>query len=322
MSSQLNISLDFELLWGLRDHHDKASYGDSVLGARAAIPRILDLFVRYDVAATWATVGMLFCKSRDELRDYSPPEALQPRYAQRLLSNYGYMDDVGRDEAEDPYSFAAGLIEEIATTPRQEIGTHTFSHYYCLEPGATDETFVADLAAALAIARERRIVLKSIVFPRNQYTAQHVMLCRQQGLTVYRGNQRAWPYHPLPGSEQTLSRRGARLLDAHVPVYGDHCQPGGAGSDGNVPASFFLRPRSGRAAAIHGLHRRRIKAAMTRAAKCGQRLHLWWHPHNFGSNTDANLSGLEEILQHYRTLRDTAGMVSRSMAMAVDPPCA
>lgn len=34
MSGQFVISLDFELLWGVRDHSDKHAYGQNILGAR------------------------------------------------------------------------------------------------------------------------------------------------------------------------------------------------------------------------------------------------------------------------------------------------
>jgi GAF domain-containing protein len=38
------ISLDFELYWGVRDKVDLEAYRGSLLGAREAIPRLLDLF--------------------------------------------------------------------------------------------------------------------------------------------------------------------------------------------------------------------------------------------------------------------------------------
>jgi hypothetical protein len=60
--------LDFELMWGVRDHADITSYGANVLGGRAAIPRMLDLFERHGIRATWATVGFVFCESKDELK--------------------------------------------------------------------------------------------------------------------------------------------------------------------------------------------------------------------------------------------------------------
>lgn len=52
VSGAFVISLDFELLWGVRDHADRSSYGRNILGGRAAIPRMLDLFERHGVRAT------------------------------------------------------------------------------------------------------------------------------------------------------------------------------------------------------------------------------------------------------------------------------
>ena len=66
-SGRFIISLDYELMWGVRDHHTKESYGAAVLGARNAIPRMLAMFEKYNVQATWATVGLLFCETKDEM---------------------------------------------------------------------------------------------------------------------------------------------------------------------------------------------------------------------------------------------------------------
>ena len=63
-SSCFTISLDFELFWGVLDIHSFFIYGSQVLGGRAAIPHILNLFQRFDIHATWAIVGFLtFFKS-------------------------------------------------------------------------------------------------------------------------------------------------------------------------------------------------------------------------------------------------------------------
>ena len=37
----------------------------SLLGARDAVPRMLELFAPRDIRATWATVGFLFCETKD-----------------------------------------------------------------------------------------------------------------------------------------------------------------------------------------------------------------------------------------------------------------
>lgn len=307
------VSLDFELLWGVRDHATRDQYGANILGGRVAIPQMLACFERHGVQATWATVGALFCESLDELLDALPPEELRPQYTQAALSNYRYLAEIGKDEASDPYYFGASLIKQIAECPGQEIATHTMSHFYCLEEGASIESFAADIDAACRIAAKRGIELRSIVFPRNQYAQAHLDVLRAHGITRYRGNPQAWAYRPAPGAGQTLPRRLLRLVDAHTGCLGAHLyRPDGD----NVPASHFLRPRAGRLATIHDHHLSVLKRSMTKAARRGEGFHLWWHPHNFGIDAAANLAGLDQILTHFTHLRDEYGMVSRTMAQS------
>jgi hypothetical protein len=305
------LSLDFELLWGVRDHATRESYGKNILGGRAAIPLMLERFERHGIEATWATVGAVFCGSRDELFDALPPEELRPQYSNPALSNYSYLDEIGPDEFRDPYYFGASLVESIAACPGQEIATHTMSHFYCLEAGASNESFAADLDAACDLAASRGITMQSIVFPRNQFAASHLEIVRSKGFRRYRGTPETWAYRPTPGRDQTLARRLLRLVDAHTGLLGPHLyRP----ESDNVPASHFLRPCSGRMAVFHPRHLAVIERAMTKAAKEGSGFHLWWHPHNFGNDTPANLAGLDRIIAHFLRLRNEYGMVSRPMA--------
>ena len=54
------ISLDFELMWGVRDKRTISDYGDAILGVRETFDRLLHLFSLYKVAVTFSTVGFLF----------------------------------------------------------------------------------------------------------------------------------------------------------------------------------------------------------------------------------------------------------------------
>ena len=81
----------------------------------------------------------------------------------------------------------------------------------------------------------------------------------------------------------------------------------------NVPASHFLRPCSGKLRIAHPLHRKMIERSMTSAAKRGRAYHLWWHPHNFGRDIDANIDALKQILSHFDALRAEFGMRSSHM---------
>jgi peptidoglycan/xylan/chitin deacetylase (PgdA/CDA1 family) len=312
MSGQLVISLDFELLWGVRDHYDKQAYGQNVLGARDAVKRMLELFAAHGVRATWATVGFLFCETKDELMAALP--MVRPAYKNPRLSNYNYIHEIGKDERSDPYFFAASLVHAICKTPGQEIGTHTMSHYYCLEDGQTLAAFEADLVAAIRLADHRGVPLKSIVFPRNQFTAAHLEVCAQQGLISYRGNPDGGAYRAAKESEQTLTKRASRLIDAYSGVLGAQTFEPGRYDLVDVPASRYLRPCTGKLAAFHPLHLGVIKRGMSEAAKAGRGYHLWWHPHNFGRDLDANMDGLRLIIDHFAALSDSYGMESMAMS--------
>ena len=108
---------------------------------------MLATFAEYDIHATWATVGFLFFSRRNELLRGLPPKL--PRYDDMRLSPYGEIGTIGQDEDEDPFHFARSLLEQIRSSEAQEIGTHTFSHYYCLEPTQSIAAFRDVLRAAV-----------------------------------------------------------------------------------------------------------------------------------------------------------------------------
>jgi methylmalonyl-CoA epimerase len=179
---------------------------------------------------------------------------------------------------------------------------------------ATADALRADLTAAFTLARRRGVTLKSIVFPRNQYSDESLEVCKAIGLTHFRGNAKGWAYRALPGVGQTRPRRALRLLDAYSRGLGSQVfDPAVRQGLIDVPASRFLRPCAGRLAPLHPLHIATIKRGMTVAAKQGKGYHLWWHPHNFGREIEANLQGLSQIIAHFRALRDRFGMASCAM---------
>ena len=290
------------------------SYRQNLLGVWEAVPKMLALFEEYDIAATWAAVGFLFARSKQELQEFFP--LVKPIYANTLLSPY--YESIGQSEADDPLHFAPSLIEAIRRTPRQELATHTFSHYYCLEPGQDRETFEADLSSALAIASKNGIQLRSIVFPRNQHNPDYDDLLIDAGIICYRSDQSAWMYRALFATGQRkLSRRAVELLDAYVNLAGLHTVSWEAiqQSNGlcNVPASFFVRPYSPHWKRLEPTRSRRILGSIERAAVSKEVVHLWWHPHNFGINIDQNIDFLRAILEAFCRYRDRYGMRSMSM---------
>ncbi len=315
VAGTLIISLDFELHWGLRDVKTVAQYRENLIGVRRAVPAMLATFAEYDIHATWATVGFLFFSRRSDLLRALPIQ--RPQYSEARLSPYPDINAIGRDENEDPFHFARSLLEQIRSNPAQEIATHTFSHYYCLEPTQSIAAFRADLGAALAAAADFGVVLKSIVFPRNQYDEDHLRICGEMGLTAFRGNPQSWLHRPRVGAEETRWVRAVRLLDSYCNLSSHHCYSlkGTAGGvPMNLPASHFLRPYFAKVPVVQALQERRVMDDLTYAARRGLVYHLWWHPHNFGTQLEKNIGMLRRILDHFQGVRERYGMQSKNMA--------
>lgn len=307
--SELVISLDFELFWGVGAAHTVAGYGRNVQGEWHAVPRMLALFRRYGIRASWATVGMVLCRNFKEWREIRP--SIMPGYSRKELSTYS-MDKLAREKP--GLFFARPLVEQILATPGQELGTHTYSHFYCNEAGATPEQFAADLACAGMIAAEMGVRCRSLVFPRNQIGDPFLAVMPAAGIEVYRGTPAHWLYRNGDAVTGGFAGRALRFADACLPLSGRRVerleQRGGLV---NVPASLFLYPWSSRQRLLAPVRLRRIKQCMTMAASSGGICHIWWHPHNFGVSTEHNLALLELLLQHYRLLADKYGMQSRCM---------
>jgi peptidoglycan/xylan/chitin deacetylase (PgdA/CDA1 family) len=315
VTSVFVISLDFELHWGVRDTKSVAQYRENLLGVRRVVPALLELFSEYQIHATWATVGFLFFGTRKELFAAIPDQ--KPGYDDERLSPYLDMQGLGRDEDNDPFHFGRNLIEQIKAHPEQEIATHTFSHYYCLESRQNLEAFRSDLRAACMVARELGITFHSIVFPRNQYDSRHLEVCRQVGLTAFRGNQNSWLHRPRATSQENWLQRSARIVDSYLGLSGRHSYPFADVEKSplvNLPASRFLRPWMPRIPGLQALQEKRILAELAYAAERGLVYHLWWHPHNFGAHPQENLASLRKILDHFQIMRERYGMQSRSMA--------
>lgn len=309
------ISLDFELFWGVRDSRTISAYGSNILGVHTVIPRMLDFFGKYNIKATFSTVGFLFFDSKEELLNGLP--SLRPNYINKDLSPYhGHFEMVGNNGEVDKFHFAPQLIQHIMQHPQHEVGTHTFSHYYCLEEGQNVNEFRADLEAAKQIANKYRLQLTSLVFPRNQFNDEYLKACQEAGILCYRGNEHSWLYTAKSKDKESLFRRACRLVDAYVNISGHNCY-----SDEylksklpvDIPASRFLRPYSKKLSILDGLRLNRIKSGMTHAAKNNLTYHLWWHPHNFGDNHDENFAFLENILKHFQFLQKTYNFQSQTM---------
>ncbi len=309
MNGRFVISLDFELYWGVRDHRRLEDYGEHIKNVHQVVPALLELFRKYDIHCTWATVGFLLCRDKAELLQHVP--ARKPGYDNITLDPYRYIEN---NELPAVYHFAPELVQAIRHEHGQEIGTHTLSHFYAMEKGSGIDAFEADLEAALRLAQAKQLHITNIIFPRNQYGSAHLRACAAKGIKTFRGTEGSWLYHSRSRSQETAFRRLMRLADAYMNISGHHTVlPRKEEGLLNIPASRFLRPYNPKLNMLEPVRLRRIKRSMENAARQGSIYHLWWHPHNFGKHMEKNFAFLEKIFQHFDQLRTKHGMQPANM---------
>ena len=314
MKGTLIVSLDFELFWGMLDCSTLEAYQDNVLGGRKAIPRLLELFRKYDIHATWATVGFMFARDYEELRTYFPEGAELPSYKDSALTPYPLFETIGRNEQEAPCFYGESLIRLVSQTPGQEIGSHTFSHYYCREQGQTLAQFAADMAAAKAIARDHGYEVTSVILPRNQCEPEYTEVLRKLQFTAYRDEENDWIHEKI---RFRPLKRLLRLADVYLPLTGlGGYTPRNEDGIWNLVGSRMYKPIFKPLRFLERVKLHRIKRQMRHAAKHGLTFHLWWHPHNIGVRTEEHLQQLEEIFGYYSELREKYGMESLNMREA------
>lgn len=323
MNGIFTISLDFELHWGGFEKWPLEQYRQYFSNTRKVIPELLEQFARHEVHVTWATVGMLFHADKASLTSVFPKQ--QPGYTQRELSAYEYIGrhGVGNNEQEDPFHYAGTLVHRILSTPFQELGSHTFSHYYCNEAGQTVDQFRDDLKAAQRSAAQYGKTLRSLVFPRNQFNEDYLRVCYEEGFSAVRDNPRDWFWNIRSTQNESLWKRLNRGADAYLPVgkHNTYSMSSIAVREGLplcLPASRLLRPYRPSEFFLNAMKIARIKQEMERAARHGEVYHLWWHPHNFGSFPSESMASLAKILNHYDYCRNRYAMTSLSMGEMAD----
>jgi hypothetical protein len=240
------------------------------------------------------------------------PEML-PDYKNKLVSSYEWVNQNGLEK--NPHMFfAPDLVDLIQSTPGMEIGTHTYSHYYCQEKGQTVTQFESDLKKANEIAISKGITIEALVFPRNQFNADYMDVCKSMGIKTVRTNPSCWYWDAT--KKDTLIIKILRTGDAWLPINRKSVVPlheiDSTTEPMQLPASRLYKAWTNNSF-LNALKMRRIFSEMTEAAKTGACYHLWWHPHNLGYHPNECLNELSSIVNHYKMLHNKYGMLSLNM---------
>ncbi len=213
--------------------------------------------------------------------------------------------------------FAPQFIRQIPDTPGQELGSHTFAHYYTLMRGQSPEQFRQDLKATQRIAREKfGVSLESLVFPRNHINELYHGICLEEGYRYVRGNPKNWYWQET--QHENLAKKLFRSADCFFGLgdrtsYPENEIQAYPGEPLVIPASRILRPLNKDTRLLNSLRLDRIKGEMALAASLGEIYHLWWHPHNFGNDPKQSLLELDAVIGHFLRLREKYGMDSLHM---------
>ena len=304
------ISLDFEKYWGVHDTISPYPI-ESFNKVSEIVDRLLVLFKKYDIHCTWATVGLLNFKTYEELANYTKNIVIP--YQNHDYSPFPITKHQLK-ELDNTIFTAQPEIDKIIKSEGQELASHTFSHFYCLEKGQNSDDFQIDLGAFKTIVSPDAT---SIVFPRNQVNTDYLDHCFKAGFTAYRGNQNSKFWRNSAFEKETFFQKTGRTLDAYIkleknpPITWDSLKTNPK-QPVNIPACRFLRP-SRFIKPIENLKVKRIKKEMLQAARTGSIYHLWWHPHNFINHTDQNFNQLESILSYFKDLRKDYDFESLNM---------
>ena len=295
------LSLDFELIWGTLDLFGPEKFRRRCeIERQVVVDRLLDLFVEFDISATWCIVGHLFLGRCDKLRGQRHPEIVRPRHGWH--SGDWFQHDTEEVETDTSIFLGRRLVQKIMTCPvRQEIGAHSFSHVIFGDPGCSPETARTELEACVTAGRALGVSLHSFTFPRNRIG--HLDLLAHHGFTGFRGRDRCWYERDgMPSAVQRLAHLWDVLTITEPPVVTPSRVRDGLVE---IPGSMVFFPAHGFRRLIPVAWRvRRALKGLDAAVRERRLFHLWTHPTNLVDGVEAMLGGFRQILERAALLRN------------------
>ena len=307
------ISIDFEMMWG------STCIGQNVVDGfkyriqhiNEIIDRLLREFEKYSIHATWAVVGAIACSSKQDVLERMDYDLVYDSWGCDIKE---YISQIKKSEL-DQY-FGRRFLVKIVQTKHQFIGSHTFSHFYVDEKPDDNVLLEKELLNSRRALQPYSDNVISVVFPKNQVKHNMLDTLKKNGFEVYRGVQKL-----KRCNGDSFFCRLVKFMDAYFPLCGkceydfDEIFEDGIS---NVRASRIYRTFFSKLSLLEPLKTIRIKSEMTHAAKSKKVYHLWFHPHNFGSDVDKSFKSFEKILKHYQYLHERYGFQSLSMEECAD----
>lgn len=283
MAARFILSLDCEGKWGVADHLGAREHRwltDERL--RSAYRGLLDLLDEYQIAATFAFVG-LFGENADEfgrIREVVEPLARRSAYVAAAI------DDLTCGSRQGWHGGWA--VEAVrASANDHEIALHGVTHVPWTEG---DREFLASELALLPLLSSEVRDAKTFVYPRN--LVAHPDLLRGSGIEGYRAGRPA------------KSRLASLASEFNVAAMPDRDPSQADAGLIPIPAGFFVNWQHGlRRLVPSGVSILRYGALLDRAERDQAVVHLWLHPENIASEP-ATLQLLGQLLRRVAERRE------------------
>ncbi len=292
------ISIDYEFAWGYADTPLSDADKKRIEKEVDIVNRLIILFQKYNVPATWAVVGHLLEKNCSWNGNMPHPEYPRPIYVNE--KNDWFFQHPKKEKKDDVLWFdSKKLIEKIAQSKiNHEIGSHSYAHLLYNEKTTQKKAIDVDIENMERVHIDNEFSSLSFIFPRN-VEGYHKKL-EEAGVKYYRGNSKKW-YDKLPG----LAYRLGHLVDYFLPgVRTTVPQIHNSGLI-NIPESMLFLGRNGmRKIITPSKMLRKARSGLKKASQRKEIFHLWFHPSNFSYDTETQFAVFEDILREAVQLRE------------------
>jgi len=298
------------MFWGVIDSKTLKSYSENIIGVRKAIPEMLKLFRKFDIKVTWGVVSSILCKNYIEWENLISQNSKSNSYKFFKQKNI-----INLLKNNHEYFFANDLVMLINEELNQEIGSHTFSHFNSLSDNCLTN-FELDMEINNQIMSRFNLKNKSFIFPRNKINSSFFPKLKELGFNSFRGNPDSFLYENGDNVNFSYLGKALRYLDTYLGFANTYNYKTSTYVEEilNVPATFYLRPvKKYHDDNFEIIKLNSINRKLEFCAKNNLNFHLWWHPHNYGTNLDQNLIFLEKILITFESLKTKYNMQSKTM---------
>ncbi len=305
------ISLDTEIAWGRIEESNKDSYLPLFEKTREVVKRLVDVFDKYEIPATWAMVGRLI-EDSDNLSIFSKMKIED--YYPSLTSKKIYEDSILNNES-NSYVLAKEFMDQVMNAKViHEIGTHSYHHILFGKIPKSDKYLVEkDVEGAKGILKKYGIDCQSVVFPRN--LIGHLDVFQKNGINCYRGPDKFW-FDRMPNA----IKKPISLLNTFLPISPTVVDAENKNGMVNIPGSLFFRITHfgiKKNVPFSILEKKAIKG-LQQASSQGKIFHLWFHPFNFGYKMDEHFNAFEKVLKEAKRLRDIGKIETQTMKTIKD----